>query len=119
MFDVFLMIVAGISVVYVICDLFYKGMKETTTPKITFKEFLNFYEVNSDKWDTGEYLYYDYEGPCHQLVEFKTFFDCMRYKIWCGKKQKKNNQKVERDNELKILEDIQRDIERVIWRTET
>ncbi len=89
-----------------------------TLPRLTFKQFLSFYNVNPEKWcimnEEGWYYHpiriYEFSG---QPIAFKTIFDYIKYVKWI-KKQNKNKQDRIRDEKLQaIIDDVKKDIDKI------
>ena len=88
-------------------------------PRLTFKQFLSFYNINPDKWgimrDDGEWYYhptriYQRSG---QPICFKTVFDYVKYVKWI-KKRIKNKKEKARDEKLQsIVDDVKKDIDKI------
>ena len=90
-----------------------------TLPRLTFKQFLSFYNVNPNKWaimDEERWYYHPtrlYKNNDSQPIAFKTIFDYIRYVKWI-KKQFKNQKEKERDKKLQaIVDDVKKDIQEV------
>lgn len=88
-------------------------------PRLTFKQFLSFYNVNPDKWlimDEERWYYHPtrlYKNKDDQPIAFKTIFDYIKYVKWI-KKQFKNKKEKERDKKLQaIVDDVKKDIQEV------
>jgi hypothetical protein len=89
-----------------------------TLPRLTFKQFLSFYNINPEKWcimnEEGWYYHpiriYEYNG---QPIAFKTIFDYIKYVKWI-KKQCKNQNEKERNEKLQIIvDDVKKDISKI------
>ena len=88
-----------------------------TFPRLTFKQFLSFYNVNPDKWfimDEERWYYHPtrlYKNNDGQPIAFKTIFDFIKYSKWV-KKQFRDRKEKERDEKLQVIvNDVKNDIE--------
>lgn len=115
-FLIFLTCVGGVlgffglmAVVGQILDLGYTHNSDI--PNITFKHFLDYYNLFPDKWDYGTtnwIKYTDSNGIDHTL-QFK-FFDYIRFKHFLTIKRKEKYHIECRNNEVAFLESVQKDI---------
>ena len=85
--------------------------------KLAFKDFINFYNVNPDKWELND-GYVIYKKPDRYWF-YKTyfnfgFFDYLRYSSWKRNKDKKET-KMKQDKEMiDFLYSVNADIEKLI-----
>lgn len=88
-------------------------------PRLTFKQFLSFYNINPDKWgimrDDGEWYYHPtriYQSS-GQPICFKTVFDYVKYVKWIKKRIKNKKDRI-RDKKLQsIIDDVKKDIDKI------
>jgi hypothetical protein len=87
-------------------------------PRLTFKQFISFYNINPEKWFTIKNdnivhhptRIYQNNG---QPICFKTVFDYVKYIKWI-KKQVKNKKEKARDEKLQsIIDDVKKDINKI------
>lgn len=93
-------------------------LKFEDLPRLTFKQFISFYNINPEKWFTIK----NGKWNCHptriyqnsgQPICFKTVFDYVKYIKWI-KKQIKNKQEKARDEKLQsIVNDVKKDINKI------
>ena len=80
------------------------------SPKIRFKQFVSFYNVNPDRWDLKEDAVRCKIGNYEYIGLHFNLFDYYRYKKW-RKKINKNNISIETNEELsKVIEVVKKDI---------
>lgn len=97
------------AVVSQILDLRYTH--DSDVPDITFKHFLDYYNLFPDRWDygiTNRIRYKDSDGTEHML-QFKLF-DFIRFKHFLTLKKREMYHMECRNNEVAFLESIQKDI---------
>lgn len=61
---------------------------------LTFNQFLAFYNVSSECWESHEYynIWFTYKNDGEKFtIRFKTYGDQMKYRLWRRKKKKHNN----------------------------
>lgn len=61
---------------------------------LTFKQFLAFYNVSSECWESHEYynIWFTYKNDGEKFtIRFKTYGDQMKYRLWRRKKKKHDN----------------------------
>lgn len=100
---------------------FYAGatLKYEDLPRLTFKQFLSFYNINPDKWgimkDNEEWYYHPtriYQSS-GQPICFKTVFDYVKYVKWIKKRIKNKKDRI-RDKKLQsIIDDVKKDINKI------
>ena len=84
-------------------------------PRITFAEFINYYNKNPNKWtfsrNTNDIMlspyYFDQHYKCH-YVYFKTLSDFYQYRKFCRKQQiltKRERFQKARENNTKLFEE--------------
>lgn len=85
---------------------------------LSFKDFINFYNVNPDRWDLydGFVVYkhvYDYYYTKKTYFNF-NLFDWIRYRRWATNKEKRDA-KIKQDKEMiDFLHSVNADIEKLI-----
>lgn len=80
------------------------------SPKIGFKQFVSFYNINPDRWDLQEDVVRCEINNYKYIALHFNFFDYCRYKKW-RKKINKNNISTKTNEELsKVIEIIRKDI---------
>lgn len=87
-------------------------------PRLTFKQFLSFYNINPEKW----FIIKDNRWNHHptriyqnsgQPICFKTVFDYVKYIKWIKKKVKNKKDRI-RDEKLQtIIDDVKKDIAKI------
>lgn len=93
-------------------------LKFEDLPRLTFKQFLSFYNINPEKWfiiKNGQWNHHPtriYQNS-GQPICFKTVFDYVKYIKWI-KKQIKNKQDRIRSEKLQtIIDDVKKDIDKI------
>jgi hypothetical protein len=97
------------AVVGQILDLGYSH--DSDVPDITFKHFLDYYNLFPDRWDYGAtnlIRYTDSNGTEH-ILQFK-FFDYIKFKHFLTLKRKEKYNIERRNSEVAFLESVQKDI---------
>lgn len=82
---------------------------------LSFKDFINFYNVNPDKWELNDgYVIYKKTKPVYKTYFNFGFFDYLRYSSWKRNKDKKET-KMKQDKEMiDFLYSVNADIEKLI-----
>ena len=99
---------------------FYAGatLKFEDLPRLTFKQFLSFYNINPDKWfiiKDGEWCYHPtriYQSG-GQPICFKTVFDYVKYIKWIKKKVKNKQDRARSEKLQTIIDDVKKDIDKI------
>ena len=88
-------------------------------PRLTFKQFLSFYNINPDKWfimkDDGEWYYHPtriYQSS-GQPICFKTVFDYVKYVKWIKKRIKNKKNRIRDEKLQSIVNDVKKDISKI------
>lgn len=84
----------------------YGCIPKNDHPTITFKQFKAYYEMSSNHWALEEHRIY-YEG---HFINFKTFSDWIKYRIFFEKIEKGKVKHSQIENQLEFIQAIQRDI---------
>ena len=80
---------------------------QITTPKLTFRQFITMYEVIPDKFILDEYnVFYKDEGK----VDFKTYFDFLRYKHFKNNIKKHEVRMDQLNSQAELIKALQRDL---------
>ena len=81
------------------------------SPKIEFKQFTSFYNINPNRWDLkADAVRCKINDEEYVTIHFNNLFDYYRYKKW-RKKINKNNISTKTNEELsKVIEIIKKDI---------
>ena len=97
--------------------IFYKSLiseanwitkSQVTTPKLTFRQFITMYEVMPDRFILNEYnvFYKRYEGD----VDFKTYFDFLRYKHFKNNIEKHEVKMNQLNRQAELIKALHRDL---------
>ena len=80
------------------------------SPKIGFKQFVSFYNINPDRWDLQEDVVRCEINNYKYIALHFNFFDYCRYKKW-RKKINKNSISIKNNEDLsKVIEVVKKDI---------
>ena len=80
------------------------------SPKIKFKQFISFYNINPDRWDLNEDVVRCEINDCKYIALHFNFFDYYRYKKR-RKKINKNSISIKNNEDLsKVIEMVKKDI---------
>lgn len=78
------------------------------TAKISYRTFISLYDVMPEDFVLNNYdIRYN-----HSSVDFKTFFDVMRYQYFYKNIKKRQNQRKQIENQTKLIADLQRGLAR-------
>jgi len=99
---------------------YYVGntLKFEDLPRLTFKQFISFYNINPEKWFTiknDDIVYhptriYQNNG---QPICFKTVFDYVKYIKWIKKQVKNKKEKARNEKLQSIVDDVKKDINKI------
>ena len=97
---------------------------DKTAPKISFNDFLHFYQAAPEKWKLwddrvfylkekiymsgGDYLF---TLPVEKEIAFRTFHDFKLYVKWKKEFDKKEVEKKRRQNTVEFIEDVKKDVD--------
>ena len=80
------------------------------SPKIKFKQFVSFYNINPDRWDLNEDAVRCEINDYEYVALHFNLFDYYRYKKW-RKKINKNSISIKNNEDLsKVIEVVKKDI---------
>ena len=80
------------------------------SPKIRFKQFISFYNINPGRWDLNEDAVRCEINDCKYVALHFNLFDYYRYKKW-RKKINKNSISIKNNEDLsKVIEVVKKDI---------
>lgn len=82
--------------------------RDSSCPRISFKNFKNFYAIAPKKWKFGK-QYLCYNG---NVVEFNSYIDVMKYQRFQKQKEKHEEEMEKNMRQAAFLEEIQKDIDR-------
>lgn len=87
---------------------------------LSFKQFKSFYRLNPDKWYVQPTcLGYDAHGCVFaRQVRFRSWLDVLRYYFFAKRVAKKNRTNKADQNTLWVIQEIQKDIDRVKQQSE-
>lgn len=93
---------------FLLCDTYgnWIASKDTTHPVITLKQFITYYNAAPYNWILSRY-YTIYKGD---VVDFKTFFDTIGYRMLLKKIRKREAKEEQLKSQLKFIKSVQKDI---------
>lgn len=95
---------------------------KSTRPKIKFKSFKTFYELNPDRWDLYDdhiaCKVIDHNGACKGLLTHKELFrfgpiDFLKYKSWMWHQERHENKLNNAEVTARMIASIKYDIETI------
>jgi len=99
---------------------YYVGntLKFEDLPRLTFKQFISFYNINPEKWfiiknDNINYHPTRIYQNSGQPICFKTVFDYIKYVKWIKKKVKNKKEKARDEKLQSIVDDVKKDISKI------
>ena len=109
-----LLIIFIITFIYffilILCYIFDGFLLQYPSPKIEFKQFVSFYNINSNRWDLKADAVRCKINDDEYITLHFNLFDYYRYRKW-RKKINKNNISTKTNEELsKVIEIIKKDI---------
>lgn len=96
---------------------YYKSIcfEYKTVPRITYKQFIQWYAIAPTKWKLGGagamYKRGTYYTPWQETV-FKNFFEFCRYEIYYVRHLRTKTQRRRTNNMIEMVKEIQGDIDR-------
>ena len=107
--SVFIVIIVTI-ITFIMTYIFDGFLLWNPSPKIGFKQFVSFYNINPDRWDLNEDAVRCEINDCKYVALHFNLFDYYRYKKW-RKRINKNNISAMTNEELsKVIEVVKKDI---------
>lgn len=102
-----LFLVFGLPFISNFADWYFS--RDSSCPRISYKNFKNFYAIAPKKWNLkkDKYLYYD-----GHLVEFNNYTDVMKYQRFRKQIEKHAEEMEKNTRQAAFLEEIQKDIDR-------
>lgn len=95
----------------------WSSLKKSTHPNMTFEQFESYFNVDPSKWELNgynvTYLLEDKHGGWYKperIIDFTTFKDYKKYQEWRIERDIKNNEQIQLNNEMEVLQDIEKDI---------
>ena len=112
--EIMLLIIFTITLVYffiLILNYILEGfLLWYPSPKIEFKQFVSFYNINPDRWDLNEDAVRCEINNYKYIALHFNFFDYYRYKKW-RKKINKNSISIKNNEDLStVIEMVKKDI---------
>lgn len=81
--------------------------KTKTAPTITFNNFKELYQITPDKW----YFKLDRVSYNHEPIEFKSYFDIIKYRRFKKQVEKNDEKSQQIENETFFIKNLQKDID--------
>ena len=102
-----LFLIFGLPFISNFADWYFS--RDSSCPRISFKNFKNFYAITPKKWNLkkDKYLYYD-----GHLVEFNNYIDVMKYQHFRKQIEKHAEEMEKNARQAAFLEEVQKDIDR-------
>ena len=108
--SIIFIIIFILSFILILCYMLDGFLLWYPSPKIRFKQFVSFYNINPDRWDLNEDVVRCEINDCEYIALHFNLFDYYRYKKW-RKKINKNNIFIKNNEELsKVIEVVKKDI---------
>ena len=112
--EILLLMIFIITFVYffilILCYILDGFLLWYPSPKIEFKQFVSFYNINPDRWDLNEDAVRCEINDCKYIALHFNLFDYYRYKKW-RKKINKNSISIKNNEDLsKVIEVVKKDI---------
>jgi len=87
-------------------------------PRLTFKQFLSFYNINPEKWFIMQGTKWNHHPTriyqsSGQPICFKTVFDYVKYIKWIKKQAKNKKEKARAEKLQSIVDDVKKDINKI------
>lgn len=124
-------IIIVIIVVFIISVIFsyfeeracWNSLRGNIHPDMTFEQFESYFNVDPSKWELNEYnvaylLENKHGGWCtvKRNIDFTTFKDYKKYHEWKVKREKEKDKQILLENEMEVLQDIEKNIKRRVER---